>query len=58
MGSDQHCCCGGLSGISLPNWLHGNKRSRNKGFRSHLGIELETSRTEGSALTDYPNPSA
>ena len=36
--------------------LHRKERNRDKDLRSHLGIEIEISSTEGRALTDFPNP--
>lgn len=35
--------------------LHGRERSRNEDLRLHLGMELETSRTEGRVLNDFAN---
>ena len=36
--------------------LQGRERSRNEDLRLHLGMELETSRTEGRVLNDFANP--
>ena len=35
---------------------HGKERSRNKDLRSHQGIDLRISRTDGRALTNRANP--
>ena len=37
---------------------YGKERSRNKDLRSHLGIELGTSRTEGRAIISCADPSS
>ena len=42
----------GLS-ISVPIYRYFKERSQKKDLRSHLGIELETSGTEGRALTNF-----
>ena len=39
--------------ISVPIYRYFKERSRKKDLRSHLGIELETSGTEGRALTNF-----
>ena len=38
---------------SVPIYRYFKERSRKKDLRSHLGIELETSGTEGRALTNF-----
>ena len=37
--------------------MHGKESSQKRDWRSHLGIELDTSRIEGRAVTDCNNPS-
>ena len=39
--------------ISVPIYRYFKERSQKKDSRSHLGIELETSGTEGCALTNF-----
>lgn len=42
--------------LKLLKKLRGKERSRKKNSRSHLGIELGTTRTEGCPLTNCANP--
>ena len=41
------------TGIQSYIELHGQERSQKNDLRSHLGIDLETSFTEGHALANY-----
>ena len=42
--------------LHLLKAIHGKERSRKRDWRSHLGIELDTSRIEGRAITNCTNP--
>ena len=43
--------------LQLLKAIHEKESSRKRDWRQHLGIELNTSRIEGRAITDCTNPS-